>query len=252
MATNTYANQTTQQKTYYNRVLLERLIPQLLFMKYGQKKPIPKKEGATVDFRRFQRLETATTPLVEGVTPTGKTMSIINLTATVSGYGDYVEHSDFIDMVGIDPFVTESMEVLGEQAAETLDEIVRDVVVAGTNVFRVNSRTTRATVTSTDIIDGPTLRRVRQVMARNNVKTMPGMGAYLGIVHPDVSHDIQADSTWINANQYAGSTKIFDGEIGKLHGVRYIETTKAPIWSGAGDSSTDVYGTIIIGSQKAA
>lgn len=249
MGVNTYANQTTQVKKFYNRTLLERLMPNLLFMKYGQKKPIPKNEGATVDFRRFQRLEPATTALVEGVTPTGKSVSIINLTATVAGYGDFVEHSDFIDMVGIDPFVTETLEVQGEQAAETLDEIVRDVVIAGTNVFRVNSRATRATVAAGDNMDGATMRRVRQIMARNNVKPMPGMGAYLGIIHPDVSYDIMSDSSWVNANQYAGSTKLFDGEIGKLFGVRYIETTKAPIWAAAGASLIDVYGTIVLGAN---
>ena len=249
MATNKYSNQPTQQKTFYNRTLLERLLPNLLFVKYGQKKPIPKNEGATVDFRRFQRLEPATTPLVEGVTPTGKRVDIINITATVEGYGDFVEHSDFIDMVGIDPFVTEVLEVQGEQAAETLDEVVRDVVVAGTNVFRVNSRGTRAEVLAGDTMDGATMRRVRQVMARNNVKKMPGMNGYLGIIHPDVAHDIMGDSGWTNANQYAGSEKLFEGEIGKLYGVKYVETTKAPIWPGAGDGGTDVYGSVIIGAN---
>jgi len=218
-------------------------------MKYGQKKPIPKNEGATVDFRRFQRLEPATTPLEEGVPPSGKNVSIINITATVEGYGDFVEYSDFIDMVGIDPFVTEVLEVQGEQAAETLDEIVRNVVVAGTNVYRVNSRATRGAVAAGDNLNGATMRRVRQVMARNNVKQMAGMGAYLGIIHPDVSYDVMSDSGWINANQYAGSQKLFDGEIGKLYGVRYIETTKAPIWAGAGAGSIDVYGTIILGAN---
>lgn len=249
MAINKYSNQTTQQKTFYDRTLLERLLPELLFMKYGQKKTIPKNEGDTVDFRRFQRLEPATTPLVEGVTPTGKRMDIINITAVVAGYGDYVEYSDFIDMVGIDPFVTQTLEVQGEQAAETLDEIVRDVVAAGTNVYRVNARATRATVLATDYIDGPTMRRVRQVMARNNVKPVPGMRGYLGIVHPDVSHDIMADAAWTNANQYAGSEAIFEGEIGKMYGVKYVETTKAPIFAGEGDGGTDVYGTLVIGAN---
>jgi N4-gp56 family major capsid protein len=247
--TQTYANQTTQQTTFYNRTLLERLLPELLFMKYGQKKPVPKKNGATVDFRKFARLETATTPLVEGVTPVGKAMSITNVTATVEGYGDFVEFSDFIDIVGIDPFVTETLEVLGEQAAETLDEVVRDVVAAGTNVYRVNSRATRATMASGDNLDGATMRRARQVMARNNVKPIAGAGAYIGIIHPDVSYDIMSDSAWINANQYAGSTKLFDGEIGKMYGVRYIESTKAPVFAGAGSGSIDVYGSIIIGAN---
>lgn len=238
-----------QAQTFYNRTLLERLLPKLLFIKFGQKKPIPKNEGATVNFRRFSSLTPATTALVEGVTPDGKRPTVIPVTATVQGYGDYVLLTDLLDMAGIDPVATEMTEVLGEQAGETLDIVVRDVVVRGTNVYRVNGRASRDTVAAADIMNGATLRRARRIMARNNAKPMPGAGAYIGIVHPDVAFDITGDPSWVNANQYAGSTKIFDGEIGKMHGVRYIESTLAPIFTGQGAAGIDVYGTIVIAAN---
>ena len=248
----TYANQATQRKTFYNRTLLERLTPKLVFMNHGQKKPMPKNEGDTVDFRRFQRLTPATTPLVEGVTPNGTNITIVNVTATCSQYGDYVTTSDKIDMVGIDPVVTEIVEVQGEQAAETLDIVVRDVLVLGTNVFYVGGGPDRINVAAAHVYDGATARRVRQVMSRNNVKPVPGAGAYIGFIHPDVAYDFKGDAAWINANQYAATNALFEGEIGKLHGVRYIETTMAPIFTALGAGAIDVYGTIIIGSQKVA
>ena len=247
MSVQTYAGLTEQQKTFYDKTLLKRLLPKLVFMQHGQKKPVKKREGDTANYRRFNRLTAATTPLVEGVTPVGSELNISEVTATIQGYGDYVVLSDFIDMVGIDPVITETTEVLGEQAAETLDMVVRDVVAAGTNVYRVGGRANRNEVTATDTLDGATMRRVRQVMARNNVKPVAKVGAYLAFPHPDCSYDIQGDSAWTNANQYAGATRIFEGELGKMYNVRYIETTMAPIWTEEGAASIDVYGTLVIG-----
>lgn len=239
-----------QAQTFYNRTLLERLLPKLVFLKFGQKKPIPKRNGATVNFRRFSSLTPATTALVEGVTPVGNRPTVVPVTATVQGYGDYVVLTDLLDMAGIDPVATEMTEVLGEQAGETLDIIVRDEIARGSNVYRVNGRAQRNLVQADDIIDGATMRRARRIMARNNAKPMPGTGAYIGIVHPDVAYDIMGDPSWVNANQYAGSTKIFDGEIGKLHGVRYIESTLAPIWPNGGlNGAVDVYGTMILAAN---
>ena len=238
-----------QAQTFYDRTLLERLKPKLVFLQYGQKKPIPKREGATGNWRRFTSLSPATTPLVEGVTPQGDRLVVEYVSATVQGYGNFVYLTDLIDMAGIDPVATETVELMGENAAETLDIVVRDVVARGTNVYRVNGRTTRATVAAGDIIDGATMRRARRIMARNNAKPVPGAGAYIGIVHPDVSYDIMGDPAWVNANQYAGSQKIFDGEIGKMHGVRYIESTLAPIFEGEGAGDIDVYGTILLAAN---
>jgi N4-gp56 family major capsid protein len=238
-----------QAQTFYDRTLLERLKPKLVFLQYGQKKPIPKREGATGNWRRFTSLSPATTPLVEGVTPQGDRLVVEHVSATVQGYGNFVYLTDLLDMAGIDPVATETVELMGENAAETLDIVVRDVVARGTNVYRVNGRVDRNSVQADDIIDGATMRRARRIMARNNAKPVPGAGAYIGIVHPDVAYDIMGDPAWVNANQYAGSQKIFDGEIGKMHGVRYIESTLAPVFEGEGADGIDVYGTIIIGAN---
>lgn len=248
MATQTYAAQTLQNKTFYDRALIERLLPSLVFMKHGAKKAIPKRDGATIDFRKFSSLSSTPLALVEGVTPSGESLTIANVTATVAGYGNYVIVSDLLDMAGIDPVITESVQLLGEQAGEWLDTIVRDVVKAGSNSIRVNGRAVIGDVVAGDIMDGATLRKVRRTMKYNKVKEVAGAGAYLGFVHPYVAHDIMGDSAWVNANQYAGTTKIFDGEIGKMYGVRYIETTLAPVFAGKGNGGIDVYGTIVIGS----
>jgi len=246
MAVQTYGALTAQQRIFYDRTLLSRLLPKLVFMQYGQKKPMPKKEGHTANFRRYQALAAATVPLTEGVTPAGRALSILSINASVQQFGDFIRLSDLLDLMGIDSNATEALELLGEQAGLTLDTVVRNVVVAGTNVFFVGGGPARINVASSHRVDGVTMRRVRQIMARNNVSPVAG-NDFLAFIHPDVAYDIMGDAAWTNANQYAGSTKIFEGEIGKMYGVRYIETTMAPIFTGAGAAGIDVYGTIVIG-----
>lgn len=245
MATQTYGNLTNEQKTFYDRTLLDRLLPNTVFLQHGQKKPIPKREGATVNFRRFNSLPVITTPLTEGVPPTGSSLSITPINATVEGYGDFVLLSDLIDIAGIDPVVTETLEAQGEQAAQSLDMIVRNKIVNGTNYIYANG-TGRGDIGATHVLTATLCRKARKIMARNNVKPYSNNN-YVAFIHPDAAYDLMNDSAWINASQYAGSTQIFNGELGKLYGIRFIETTLAPIWAGEGSGGIDVYGTLVIG-----
>jgi len=249
MAMDTYAGHSTQQKTWYDKVLLKRLLAKRVFLQHGQKKAMPKNEGDTVNFRRFNRLEPATTALTEGVTPTGNNLSISEITATVAQYGDFVTITDKLDLVGIDPVATETVEVQGEQASETLDIVVRNVVAAGTNVYYPGGGTSRVEVEAGHTIDGDAVRRIRQIMARNNVKSPRGSDGYIAFIHPDNSHDVMGDAQWKDVALYQGGTKIVNGEIGKLHGVRFVETTLAPVWEDEGAASADVYGIIVIGAD---
>jgi len=245
MAVQTYSGLTAEQKTFYDRALLSRLTPKIVFLQHGQKKPIPRREGATINFRRFESLPVITTPLTEGQPPTGSNLTLTQITATVEGYGVYVVLSDLLDMAGIDPVATETVEAQGEQSAVSLDTIVRNVVAAGTNVLYAVG-TARNQITSDAVLTSLLVRKARKIMARNNVKPAAG-NDYLAFIHPDAAFDLMGDSAWVNASHYAGSTQIFNGELGKLYGIRFIETTLAPIWAGEGSGGCDVYGSIIIG-----
>lgn len=248
MATQTYSGLTAEQKTFYDRTLLSRLTPNLVFAKYGQKKSAPKREGDTINFRKFNSLDAATTPLTEGVTPAGKSLNITSVTATVAQYGDFVEISDKLDMVGIDPVLTETGQVLGEQAGLTLDTVVRDVVAAGTNVQYANGGISRATVAKTDVLNSTEIRKAVRTLRKANAKPVDGK-SYVGIVGPDAEFDLMADPLWQDVSKYAASTQIFDGELGKLAGVRFVRTSNAPVFVGEGASSADVHATMIIGKD---
>lgn len=248
---NSYAKLPSQQKVFYDRTLLERLLPLLVFLQHGQKykRPIPKNEGATINFRRFNSLPVPSDSLVEGITPAGRNLSIDQIIATVKQEGDYVLLTDYLDMVGLDPVILETTELISEQAALTLEARVRDIVFNGTNVYYVGGGANRAAVAAANTFTGAEVRRIRQLMARNNVKPVGGAGAYVGWIHPDVAYDLKGSDEWQEPNYYAGATAIFNGEIGKLYGVRWIETTMCPIWDGAGAAGIDVYGALVVGDN---
>jgi len=241
---NTIGSLTVENKTFYDRVLLKRLLPNLVLYKYGQKRPLPKREGGTVNFRRFNSLNPATTPLTEGQPGNGSNISISQVNATPQQYGDYGTFTDKLDLIGIDPVLTESSQVFGEQAANTVDQVIAATIFAGTNVLYTCSTPGRNNIGASDVITGNHIRRAVRTLKRNNVKPMEG-GFYIGIIHPDVAYDIMSDSLWQDVSKYNGGTAIIEGEIGKIHGVRFIETTNAKKWTNT--SSIDVYGTLILG-----
>jgi N4-gp56 family major capsid protein len=120
--------------TYYDRVLLRRGLPFKNHTLFAQRRPIKKRSGNQAKFRRYGSLAVATTPLTEGVTPSGKTVTKTDITATIKAYGDYIHYSDVVSLTNQDPVLTEFTELLGEQGGETMDILARDVYVAGTNV----------------------------------------------------------------------------------------------------------------------
>lgn len=246
MATQTYAVLTNEQKTFYDRTLLERLLPKLVFAQYGQKKSFKGREGDTINFRRFNSLPAVTTPLTEGVTPASRALDITALTATVSQFGDYVEISDKLDMVGIDPVLTETSELLGEQAGLSIDTQVRDIVCAGTTVQYANGRATRATVVATDVMTGLEVKKAVRTLRRANVQPLEG-GNYIGIIGANVEFDLMADPKWEAVSTYSASEQIFKGEIGRLYGVKFVRAgnTKTVLSGGAPSIPLEV--TMIIG-----
>lgn len=243
--TNTLATLPNENKTYYERVLLDRLTPNLVFAKYGEEKPIPKNSGTTINFRRFDALEPVTQALAEGVTPEGKSISVSKVEATIEQLGDYVITTDVIDMAAIDPVVEEMAEVLGEQAGQSADKKVSSVVTAGTNVLYANGTST-AEVGATNVMTSEHIKKGVRSLRRDNVKPIEG-GFFVGIIHPDVAFDLMNDPLWEDVSKYNGGKAIIEGEVGKLGGVRFVESSFAPIKEGAGASGADVYSTMIIG-----
>ena len=251
---------TAEMKTFYDDTLLDEAQPLLVHHQFGQKRPIPKGRGKVIEFRKFSSLAKATTPLTEGVTPSGNTLNVTAITATVLQYGDFVELSDLLELTAVDPIITETTKLCGNQAGLTMDTVVRNVLQAGTNVMYApkyvtasgvttkTAVTSRANLDATAILDVDLIKKAAAFLKAQNAKTIGG--SYVGIIHPYAAYDLMSDPAWIDVHKYAAPDEIFNGEIGKIGGVRFVETSEAKIVTQAISSvNYGVFCTLILGAD---
>lgn len=239
-----------ENATFYQTAMLDRLTPELFYMKYGEKKNIPKRKGATAQWRRLNNLAVSTTALTEGVTPDGVDLSVTPVTATVKEYGNWTKISEFIDMVGLDPLMTETSELMGENAGESMDIIVRDIIQAGTNVLYANNKVSTVTVAAGDLITAKDIIKARKIMKKNKVKEIKlpnGSSGYLMFVSPDVAADLMQTAEWKEQNTYVNTKNREEGTLGKMYGVYFIEAVNSGINPTGGAASAAVHLNLMIG-----
>lgn len=234
----TYNDLSAEMKTFYDMTLLDYAGPQLVHDQFGQKRPIPRNGGKTIEFRGFTSLPKALTPLTEGVTPDGQRLDVYSKTATVSQYGDYITQSDVLELTAIDNTIVEATKLLGKQAGVTLDTVTREVINAGTNVIFApkwsgSSETAVAARSGLNSTAKLTVDLVQQAVAKLKANNAPTInGDYVAIIHPYVAYDLKRDPEWIDSYKYANPGNLYTGEIGKISGVRFVETTEAKIFRG--------------------
>lgn len=242
-----------EMKTYYSDYLIDMAEPALVHDQFGQKHPIPKNGGKTIEFRKYDPLPKAMTPLAEGVTPDGQKLSMGVITATIKQYGGFVELSDILMLTAIDNNLVQATKLLGSQAGRTLDTITREVINGGTNVqFAEGQVSSRAALSYTDETDNCnlTVDAIRRAVRFLKVMNAPRInGYYAGIVHPDCSYDLMSDPKWVNVKTYSDPEGIYEGEIGRIEGVRFVETSEAKVFDGEGAGGRDVYSTLILGDD---
>ena len=242
-----------EMKTYYSDYLIDMAEPELVHDQFGQKHPIPKNGGKTIEFRKYDPLPKALTPLTEGVTPNGQKLNMGVITATVKQYGGFIELSDMLLLTAIDNNLVQATKLLGSQAGRTLDTITREVLNGGTNVqYAEGQVNSRAALSYTDETTNHnlTVNAVRRAVRFLKVMNAPRInGYYAGIIHPDCSYDLMSDPKWVNVKTYSDPEGIYEGEIGRIEGVRFVETSEAKVFTGAGASGRDVYSTLIIGAD---
>ena len=233
-----------EMKTFYDMTLIDEAQSNLVHDQFGQKRPIPKNGGKTIEFRKFAPLAKALTPITEGVTPDGKSLEVSTITAEVAQYGDYITQSDVLELTSLDNTILEATKLLGRQAGLTLDTVVRDVLHSGTNVTYC-SKADGTAVTTREGLDDTcqlTVKMVQKVVAKLRAQNAPTIGGkYVAIIHPYVAYDLMRDPEWIDAHKYANPTNLYEGEIGEIAGVRFVQTTEAKIYAGG------VFGSLFMG-----
>ena len=232
-----------ENKTFYDRALVEEAGPNLIHGQFGQKRPIPKNGGKRIQFRRYASLPKALKPLTEGVTPEGRKLSATAVEAEVNQYGDFVCLSDVLDLTAIDNNVLEATKAVGRQAGLTLDTITRNVLQSGTNVFycpKVGANGVQTPVTDRSGLDKTctlTVDVVKKVAAMLKAANAPKIdGDYVCILHPYVAYDIMSDPRWEEMHKYTTPENMYQGEIGRIAGVRFVETSEAAVYKGTENS----------------
>lgn len=225
-----------EMRTYYSDYLIDNAEPSLVHDRFAQKHTIPAGSGKTVQFRKYDPLPKMTEPIAEGITPSGQTINMGIVNATVAQYGGYVELTDMLIMTAIDNNLCMATKLLGSQAGRTLDTISREVLAGGTNVqYGEGQISSRSQITGGSSIAENncylTVDAVRKaVRSLKNQNAEKIDGAYVAIIHPDCAYDLMSDPNWRYPHQYAEPSAIFEGEIGKIEGVRFIESTEAKIF----------------------
>lgn len=247
--------------TFYDRKMLTKARPLLVHGKWGQVRDIPRNSTDNIRFRRYSLLTPSTDPLVEGVTPSLETLSVTNVDATVQQYGRGYLLTDKLMFTTLDPILMEVADILGENAANTLDQLTRDELATTTTIQYAGTATANNEVTSTMKISKAEVQETVRTLKVNNAKKITSMvsasdgfntspldACYIGIVHPNTTYDLKNIPGFVRVEEY-GQKVAMPGEIGSLDEVRFIETTNGKVYTSAGSGSIDVYGTIIMAAD---
>ena len=258
------ANETTTSSVSVDQVAFDRIAyfalrSELLFDQAADVQPTAQSmPGTGVTFTIFNDLSAATSTLNEVTDVTPAAMSDSQVTVTLNEYGNAVittaklRGTAYLDVDAV------AANVVGYNAGDSIDQIVRDVLAGGSNVVYAGggstTPTSRATVEAEDVIEANDVRKVTAQLRKANAATFNGL--YMGFIHPDVSYDLRKETgaaSWRDPHVYQDTAGIYNGEIGAFEGVRFIETPRAKIFEDAGASSTvDVYCTHIMGRQALA
>lgn len=247
-------------KTYYDTELLENTRSKLIFTNLGKRQNLPKNHGRIVEWRKFNTLPKAD-KLKEGVIPQGKNLGMTDLNVEVAQYGEYFTVSDRLEMEAVDDVILGGTEELSASCSESMDLLTRNVLSAGTAVMLadvykdgayVSTPSTRAALLTALGTSGnkanvtpDMINKVVTALKKAKAPFYSG-NKYLAIIHPSCTYDLRSDEYWVEAHKYSATTEIFNGEIGELHGVRFIESPNAPVVKGAG-ASRAIYQTIFLG-----
>ena len=256
-------------KSYYDRMLLETLNPETKFYQFAVKKPLPKAEGTSVIWNRPRRLGFGQ-KVTAGIKPSASELSSIKVSAIIEVYGGYSVLEDTVQLTSITDVLDMATMELAKSAAETLDKAIMqsilffddpDTAVSAVHVVKssatleISTNTAVGRVSSTSLIAVSDIRRSVGELRRRNAMTFDGQN-YIGVIHPIISEDLRADSTWQNWHQYTTPEFLYRGEVGRVEGVRFVETTLTPVSAGSGNgnaisaspgASSIAYGTVIFG-----
>ena len=250
-------------KTFYDTELLENARVEMFYAQFGKKQPLPANHGTTVEWRKWNTFQKAG-QLQEGVIPTGQKFGVTSISGAINQYGTYTTISDKLELRAYDDVILGATEEMGASAAETQETLIRDALLVNTNVLYCDNITLatgavagtptaangmEASSTAMALLTPAMVAKAVTKLKKDRVPTINGK--YVAVIHPSVAHDLRKSEGWLEAHKYAAPEEIFNGEIGELHGCRFIEDVFAPILDGeyANKAGTVSYATYFFGKD---
>lgn len=249
--TNTDTNMTTSSalsagmQTYYNRELLRTFEPNLVHLQFGDEHRMPPHSGLVMNMRKLIPLETNTKELSEGDPGESVMLAETEVTVQLQQYGEYARCTDKLDLTHLDMDIMRRTKLFGDAGARSIDAVVREELAKCANVIYAGGKASRAELTAADKLTSRELRKAVKTLKKNHAQTFGGY--YVAIIGPDTMYDLQEDEAFVKVSQYQDKENIYTGEVGRLFGVRLVETTEAKIFEGAGASGADVASVIVLG-----
>lgn len=249
--TNTDTNMTTSSalsagmQTYYNRELLRTFEPNLVHLQFGDEHHMPPHSGLVMNMRKLIPLETNTKALSEGDPGESVMLAETEVTVQLQQYGEYARCTDKLDLTHLDMDIMRRTKLFGDAGARSIDAVVREELAKCANVIYAGGKASRAELTAADKLTSRELRKAVKTLKKNHAQTFGGY--FVAIIGPDTMYDLQEDEAFVKVSQYQDKENIYTGEVGRLFGVRLVETTEAKIFEGAGASGADVASVIVLG-----
>ena len=260
-ASNTLAG---ELKTFYDTELLENARVEMFYAQFAKKQRLPARHGKSMEWRKWNTFDKAK-ELQEGVIPTGQKFGMTSKMGAIAQYGTYAAISDVLELRAYDDTILGATEEMGASAAETQETLIRDALLVNTNVLYCdNVNLADGTVVGTPTMPSEmeasevamsllTPEMVAKAVTKMKKDRVPTInGKYYAVIHPSVAHDLRNSKAWIEIKKYSDTGDIKNGEIGELHGCRFIENVFAPILGGddyRNKAGTVTYATYFFGKD---
>jgi N4-gp56 family major capsid protein len=181
----------------------------------------------------------------------------VNVVATVSQYGAFGKFSDVALRQSIDNGMSEVVKMWGEHMKESIETVLRNVLVGGTNVQYADAATSRGALTSGNRLDEAEIRTARRNLKRRDARPVAKAGnRFILITHMDATYDLMSDTVIQTVLAQAGvrgdSNPYFTGESFDYLGVKILETSNVRVLSGGGLSlaaAVHVFQSLMLGDE---
>ena len=256
-------------RTVYSKEIEFKAMPILRFLQFAkQKTELGTEPGLSIAMMTYNNLKRGGA-LQEGVRITAQALSSTMKHITVGERGNAVSVSELSLKTSFTDIMADATTLLARDVAITLDVELRDTVIAGvTNTIYGRAGksdakvASRADLTATKILSVATIKDAVEILATNNAPKFDG-NYYVAFVHPHQSRELRDDNAWIEASKYGAPEQLFNGEIGRIDDVRFIETTIMPngvapegdeafaqeLKTGEGGNQVDVFQAVLFGED---